>query len=124
MRSVVHGARVTAIAVALSVVLVGWSSSCGGCDDYAVSGLTVHPVDGSGRLVCVDSVTISDGEFSQVLEATPMEVGCAYNGAWERAGDYTVEVAAADRATRMKNVTVTKGRCHVKPVTVSVPLDD
>ena len=106
-----------------SVALAVGSTSCSGCDDYANVGLVVHPVDRTGQLVCVESVTVSDGEYAETLQAIPMETGCAYNGAWERAGDYTINVAITGGSSRTEDATVTKDRCHVKPVIVSIPVE-
>ncbi len=110
-------------ALIVAALAVGSGSGCsnfGGCDDYASAGLNVFPVDAAGDPVCDAVVTATDGDYSEVLSQEYRD-DCAYVGAWERKGDYVVQVEAA-QGTKTTDVRVGADRCHVKPVVVTVPL--
>ena len=93
------------------------------CAAYAAAGLSVTVTDAAtGQPICDATVTATDGAYSEKLFA----VGCAYTGAYERAGTYVVR-ASRDGYTP-KEVAAVKvvmggGDCpHVQEAKVSVSL--
>jgi len=93
------------------------------CDDSARAALTVI-VDVGGAPICDATVTAHDGAFSQVLMPLGSAPTCTYSGAYERAGNYTVDVVSGTHRKTVGGIVVTPGECHVNGIGVSVSLDD
>lgn len=113
--------------VLLSVVALA-SASCGlaprACSMEARSAIVVTVLDrSSGTSLCGATVNVHDGAFAEKLGEWPAPPGCAYSGAYERAGNYLVEVALGSRAASALNIKVGHDDCHVvtQRVTVTLP---
>jgi hypothetical protein len=111
-----------AVALTLGVLL---QAGCGSvCDRSARAALTVTVIDGpGGPRVCNAVVTARDGTFAETLMPLGDPGGCTYGGAWERAGEYVVEVAVGARMKTATGVRVTDGECHVNGRALTVTLD-
>jgi hypothetical protein len=91
----------------------------------ALPGLRVTVLDEqAGTTACLNTVVVArDGAY----EATLIKVdtgaeSCAYVGANERPGTYTVEVNQSGRIVTIENVRVADGPCHVETTHVTATL--
>ena len=86
------------------------------CTEIFVYGLNVTVTDGNGDPVPGATLTLVEGNFSEVMVEIRPEEG-EYVGAGERAGTYTliVEAEGYDTAT-IENIVVNADECHVIPV--------
>ena len=91
------------------------------CTAEFVFGLGVQVHDAEGEPVCDAIVTITDGDYEEVLEES--ECGF-YSGAGERAGTYDIRVEAAGYLTQNSTGhTVTEDECHVNPESANFTLE-
>jgi hypothetical protein len=103
---------------------------CGGgpgglaCTDLYAYGLNVTVRDdATSSTVCDAVVTAVDGAYSEVLQSQPTGSSCAYVGAGERAGNYTITATKSGfMDATQSGVVVTADACHVKGVTVMLRL--
>ena len=111
------------LAPAASVVVVP-GCGCSGGGGAALPGLRVEVEDGAGGpSVCGAMVTATDGAHSEsLIPIEPAPGACAYVGAHERPGTYTIEVTSGSRSVTTSPVQVSAGDCHVSQVTVVVTL--
>ena len=101
----------------LSMVVT--SSGCM-CTAEFVYGLTITVNDAEGEPVCNATVTITDGDYEEVLEA----IGDGqYYGAGERGGTYEIRVEAEGFISQTATQTVSEDTCHVIPESVQVTLE-
>lgn len=91
------------------------------CKDYAAFGLVVDVLDASQARTCNASVTATDGPYSEVLAAVPGPP-CAYHGAAERKGVYSIKVEAAGMTTVVDGLKVSADACHVGPLRTTITL--
>ena len=103
-------------ALALVLGVTGWIASAGcssSCTLRGTFGLHVVAIDGSSAAaICNATVTAQDGDYSETLvPIASADAGepCAYVGALERPGTYTVTVAAGARSKSVEGVRVTGG---------------
>jgi len=92
------------------------------CTEIYVYGVNVTVTDENGDPVSGATLTLVEGEFSEVMEEIRPGEG-EYVGAGERAGTYTliVEADGYDTAT-IENIAVNADECHVIPVSREVIL--
>jgi hypothetical protein len=106
-----------------SVAIVpGCGCSGGGA---ALPGLRVTVLDEqAGTTACLNTVVVArDGAYEDVL--IQIETGpesCAFVGANERPGTYTVEVNQSGRIVTVEDVRVANGPCHVQTTTLTATL--
>ncbi len=93
------------------------------CTEIFVYGVNVTVTDAdSGDPVLGATLTLTEDEFTETL--IEMSDG-AYAGAGERAGTYTLTVAASGFASQtIDNIVVTEDECHVIPVSRDVALTE
>lgn len=106
-----------------SVVTVpGCGCSGGGA---ALPGLEVTVLDNqAGTTACLNTVVVArDGAYEETLIKVDRGAeSCAYVGANERPGTYTVEVNQSGRIVVTDNVRVADGPCHVETTKVTATL--
>ena len=106
----------------LCVLLPLAASGCdGGCTKNLVFGLVVR-VAFRGTLVCDATVTAQEGSHVETLQPFGSPSDCLYQGAGERAGDYTI-TAVRDSLMGVATATVEGGECHVTPEQVFITLE-
>lgn len=91
----------------------------------ALPGLRVTVLDSpGGPTVCLNTlVTAQDGTYRETLIKVDAASGsCAFVGASERPGTYTVEVNQSGRIVTVDNVRVMDGGCHVLTTMVTATL--
>jgi len=76
-----------------------------------------------GPALCGVTVTATDGAYSEVLTASPSGAPCAYSGASERPGVYSIAATFEGRTATTSNVPVTADACHViqNDITIELP---
>ena len=118
-------------AVLAPLAVCGLLSGCGGggaggfCTDLYAYGLNVTVSDGSTfQPVCDATVTAVDGEYTETLMPLPASSSsCAYVGAGERPGTYTVTASKSGYMNgTQSNVKVVSDGCHVAGVAVTLTL--
>jgi hypothetical protein len=127
--------RISRIALALSLSPLAFMApaaslvaipGCGGCSGggAAAPGLEVTVEDGpGGPALCDATVTASDGtHIESLIQIMPTSGTCAYVGAYERPGVYTIDVASGGRSVTLTDVRVTNGECHVSLTRVTATL--
>jgi len=115
------------VKLALAATLaVGTAAGCGAreaCSNMTTDGLIVTVTDGAGGpAVCDATVTARDGAYLETLAPTVPAAGCTYQGAFERAGTYTIDATSAGRAAEVAGVIVTTSQCTTVPREVTIPL--
>lgn len=115
------GVAVLMVAIASGSGLAGCTSTS--CTTEARASLIVTVVNAAGRRVCDASVTATDGAFSAPLSPNGDPTSCTYDGPYERAGTYSIDVRSGPTAKRLDAVKVTADACHVRAREVSVVLD-
>lgn len=99
-----------------------------GCTADFRHGLVVTVLDAStGSRICNARVTASDGAYQEVLTTSPQTIpdggiDCAYQGAGERAGTYSVDARLDARETMVSGIIVDRDQCHVIRRQVSIRL--
>ena len=91
------------------------------CTMNEIAGIVLFIVDSTdGPFRAPVTTTLRDGPFSQTI-AFPATYGLDHRYlAYERAGTYSITLDAPGYKTwRRDNVVVTRGDCHVKPVSVT-----
>jgi hypothetical protein len=118
----------------LAGALLAGGSGCGGalggagCTDLYAFGLGVAVVSAStGAAICDATVTISDGAYRETL--MPVQgvlpdggLSCAFEGAGERAGTYTIDAKSGSSEKTMEGIVVTRDACHVMERSVTIDL--
>lgn len=103
-------------------------AACGAadCESIGYSGLAIRVQDANGEQVCDAVVTVSDGDFSEVLTASDTSGDCIFFGAAERAGTYRIDAVRGDAAGAVDAVAVVRtGECdHLRTEQVAVELSD
>jgi hypothetical protein len=111
----------------VGAALVFAGSACGGadCESIGYPALAVRVQDAAGEQVCDAVVTVTDGEFSEILPASDTSGDCVYFGPFERAGTYRVDVALDGATGAVAGIEVTRrGDCdRLQTVQVAVELD-
>jgi hypothetical protein len=106
-----------------SVAIVpGCGCSGGGA---ALPGLEVTVLDNqAGTTACLNTAVVArDGAYEEALiKVDTGAESCAYVGAYERPGTYTVEVNQSGRIVTLENVRVADGQCHVQKTKVTATL--
>jgi len=105
-----------------AVTVPGCGCSGGGA---ALPGLRVTVLDEqAGTTACLNTEVVArDGTYEETL--IKIDTGaesCAYVGANERPGTYTVEVNQSGRIVTVENVRVAAGECHVQQTKVTATL--
>jgi hypothetical protein len=109
--------------VAAVCALLGVRCDGGDCSTESRPGVFLR-VEAPGRANCGATVTIQDGSYIETLEADPISSGeCAYGGAFERPGTYTVTVKAAGFRTATETIAVPTNACHVETQNVDIRLE-
>src|SRR2546422_626886 len=112
----------------LAVALFSAPGACGetNCTADFKFGLSVSVVSGlTGEPVCSATVIAADGSYRETLAAVQRlradgGTECAYQGAGERAGTYTLEARAGSSENTVTGIVVTKDACHVVQRTVTI----
>lgn len=93
------------------------------CTAVFVYGVSVTVADVSGEPVAGATLTLTEDEYSEMMEQIdPLRPG-VYVGAGERAGMYTLTVEADGfEPATIENVSVDEDECHVIPVSRDVTL--
>jgi len=113
----IAGLSLSALSTAACLVDPGVS-----CTDQYVYGLTVNVVDDAGDALCGATVTLTEGDYEEVLEES---TDCAYIGAGERAGTYSLTVEKEGYTSAgVSEVVIGEDECHVLPETVDVTLTE
>lgn len=92
------------------------------CSDIAVPGVSVVVKDAAtGVRLCDATVQISDASgYKELLSASGTAATCAYSGAFERPGTYSVSVFEQGYAADLQqNVVVTSDACHVRTASLT-----
>jgi len=106
------------------VVLVLQGCGSQDCDSVGIFGLSVQVQDPSGAEVCDAVVTATDRDHSEMLSAGGTAQGCAFFGALERPGTYTVKAEASGVTSTVSGVKVRSDECHVITEKVTVKLGE
>jgi len=114
----------------LSAVLVALTSATGltscrsaTCTSVGVNALGITVLDAAGTRICNATVVVTDGSFSATLPGLGRDPRtCTYYGPLERAGTYSIDVRSGAKESRVNDVKVTGGACHVHPQAVTVTL--
>jgi hypothetical protein len=91
----------------------------------ALPGLEVTVLDSpGGPTACLNTlVTAREGAYEDTLRKIDTASGsCAFVGAYERPGTYTVEVNQSGRIVTLEDVRVGDGQCHVQTTKVTATL--
>ncbi len=122
---------VTACVVCLFIMFFAGCTFSGGgpCTADVEPGIVVGVFDAQTQapLASRATATIHDGSYTETLRpygfADNAGTLVSLSGAYERAGNYTVDVTVPGYTPfEMKNVRVTKGACHVKGVGLEADL--
>jgi len=109
--------------IGLSILVAGCplaGSSDLVCTEVFVYGLTVTLTDDNGVPITGATLTLTDGNYSETLQE--LENG-VYVGAGERAGTYTLAIAADGyMPVTVEHIVVNADECHVIPVARDVSL--
>ena len=97
------------------------------CTAVYVYGLTVTVTDESGEPVTGAALTLTDGDYTEMIPGPPgtgIELeGGVYLGAGERAGTYTLTIEADGfEPATIENIVIEADECHVIGVTREVTL--
>ena len=104
---------------------IAGTAGCGSdCRSYGSAGLGIQVEGPTGDPICDASVTISDGDYSEVLQVTERTGSdpCTFYGAYERQGSYSIQVEAAGFASVVKKATVDSGACRVDLTRLTIQL--
>jgi len=93
------------------------------CSAIAVFGLDVTVLRSDGSRVCDGVVTARDGSYAETLQVLGDATNCEYDGATERVGTYTIEVAAGAQTKTVSGITVGRDECHVIAQRTTVTLE-
>jgi len=117
----------------LAGALLAVGSGCGAlgggsCTDLYAFGLSVTVVRASTVASdCAATETISDGAYRETL--MPIQgmlpdggLSCAFEGAGERAGTYTIDAKSGSSEKTMEDIVVTRNACHVVERSVTIDL--
>lgn len=116
----------------LLLLFLSLSFACSNDDDSKETPCTTEVVPGLEILVTdaqnipvTEGITVVaiDGSYSEELNTVPVEN--IYNGAFERAGTYTIIITGTGYKTYTSEpITVEADRCHVVTQKTTVQLDD
>lgn len=88
------------------------------CTDEVIAGVNVKVKDASTGAYLSDgvSVTVQDGDYSELLDLIQDSDPATFSGAWERPGTYTIIVQKSGYVGFESNgFLVTENPCHVNP---------
>lgn len=107
-----------------ATVAVAPGCGCSGGGGAGLPGLRIEVEDGSGGpAVCGAMVTARADAYSEsLIPIEPTPGACAYIGAVERPGRYTIEVTRDGRSVTVTDLQVAAGDCHVRQASATVTL--
>ena len=110
--------RVLSLVVGTALVILlgcGQDEPVVACTAILIYGLDVTVTDATGRSICDATVTVSDGDYREILPGG-LGQSCHYSGAAERRGRYQVVVQRAGYLSESRLIEVLSDVCHVRTV--------
>jgi hypothetical protein len=98
------------------------SCSTQDCTSDAIPSLAIEVLDPAGQPVCDATGTISDEDFSVVMERSTQD--CTYFGPSERPGTYQLSAVSGGLTGSLDDVRVSSDECHVRTERVAIQLAD